>query len=496
MPMDSVRFNALLALPTLGRTRFRDVDWANLDLAQFNQLLARVPAGVKDDFSGMWANRPQPNQFLDSDVGFYFENVVDHFGLSYKEYGPVWYFKYFMKEAQDAGDRSNCKEAFNMIFDKVPAAAGPAIDGNKLVLKNALTPQEGSANAPHAPYHFAAANGALTWREALKKLMVLGFKCVQQNQMDPVGASLQNAMLEQRFVEYIAPAQHGGVANPGVKIFWRCDTRSFDQYIGANVATAHVDNAESARRYNLTEAWSPFSDPTINDKLWLRQAYSRDNDYFTIVSVGVDFRTVSAFPTLDERKAYTWRAGSQTMSIAPLDQWTKAELQQFKDYLALVSVTLPHGGPYDRVRLCTKVYSYMAAFNRGVVINTQQWGGGSSFPERAIRSMPTESCIGYIPMLRVHHGPARQDGFTLFPVPGEAPRLLLTDGELNHRFGGAAAAAVRGAFDAAVQQVTMHHLRTAWAGDGFQDPTNHSVIHSIKYHPPVLCEAPGAVTLT
>jgi hypothetical protein len=435
-------------------------------------------------------------------------NAFDVIGVTYEFNSPIFYYKYFMSEAMYGSVSGPMMEAFNLIFELTAAPAVPspnglsAVEGNIYRLKPAMAPIAGRTerkgdNLYGHDYTFSGgAASANAWRDALKKLLIRGFYCVKANSLDKPSRSLQTAMLEAKYVEYISADATGGQANPGVRVFWRCDSRPKERFIDINAAVARVDTQDAAADCNVSESWHPFSEGEIKSMLWLRRQ-NRDNDYYTIVSVGLDFRTCTAFPTLDENKAYSFPAGADGYSIKPLSQWTLSQLQAQKNYLVTASVNTGYG-TYNRVRVATKIYGYMAAFNSGVVINTQDWGGegGVRFPERAVRGFPSDAVVAYLPMLRVHHGPSRRHGFTIFPARGDDPRLLITEAELKHRFGAAAAAQVLQEYENAVQAV-RGKMRSAWSGGGFAEPEDSAVsINSIVDGPPVQCEKAGAERLT
>lgn len=383
--------------------------------------------------------------------------------LTYEDYSPIYYFKYFMTEAVASGSLDSLAAPFNQLFVK---------QANQLRLKAGLEPTKGKDD-----YTFSAGTGADVWRGALKQIMLLGFKAVKINQLDPDSASLSNAMLESRFVRYIGAQQ--GTPGP-VEIFWRSDARPKDVYIEGQTCTCHIQVKENADKYHLNSAWHPYSENEIKSKLWLRENANIDNDYYTVVSVGLDFRTVCAFPTLDEKKAYSWEL-KDGYTMKPPSEWTTDQLKTHAGKLALVN--LAQGG--QKIRVATVTYAYMMALNSGVVIDTTSWAGSkgaAKFPERGVRGIPKECFVAYIPLLRIHHGPSRVHGFTLFRHPAMAPQLLLSPDELKNRYGEPGAATITSQYNAAVQSVDSH-LRTAWASNGNGDPDNSIKVESLIKYP-------------
>lgn len=443
--------------------------------------------------------RPQPltaaaPKITMKHAGWVSSNSFDAIGVTYEMNSPIWFYKYFMSEANYGAISAAMIEAFGLLFQLTPAPVGgahtvDAVDGfvytikPSMVATPAVTDLKLGGLAVGHEYHFAGGDAAAAdWRKALTLLLKRGFKGVRKLSTDVVTKSLQTAMLEADFVEYMEILKPGE-SKPQVRIFWRCDSRGKDKFIDIDAAVARVDTKAEATNCNLTESWHPYSDPDINKMLWLR-LNQKDNDYYTIVSVGTELRDCTAFPTLDENKAYTFPAGVDAQHIKPLKNWTLAELQTQKQYLVQASITTATGTS-NRIAVCTKVYGYMGAFNSGVVIKTNEWGGkgGASFPERGIRGFDKNSVVAMLPMLRVHHGPGRSDGFTLFSVPTEPVVQLIDDAELKHRFGDVAAASIKEQLTKATGLVTGH-LRTAWLGTGHADPSDASLkVNSIVSYP-------------
>jgi hypothetical protein len=436
--------------------------------------------------------QPKPALFTEFDLSNLSSDVFGQIGIEDEKCDPIWFFKYFLAEARGAEpqDKARIVKAFNLLFKKLPGKQSGTFkyekDGKQttgewsrpftIQLKDGLQPVRAQD-----VYTFANGNGADIWREALTELLLAGFHWQPCDRNDQVTESLKNAQLEKKFVYEV-----GGPENANkIEVFWRCDGRKKQDFIDIDAAVAAVDTAQSADRSNLRQKWHPYSNPDIKNKLWLRRS-SKDNDYYTIVSVGLDFRTVTAFPTLDETKAYTWPMDASGYAMKPITGWDEAEFNKQRKYLAKVSVSEAGKPAKTCLRICTKVFAYMAVITKGFVIHTQNYGAGKaseSFPERGIRGFSKDLCVAYLPLLRVHHGPKREDGFTLFVDPRDPPRLLITPEEMQNRYGTAKDRVMK-LFDDALNDAQKKHLRSAWAANGFQDPKSDVVIHRIEELPP------------
>jgi len=276
-------------------------------------------------------------------------------------------------------DRPAIAAVFNQLFDKLPAAPHLQVKAPLNYVK-AVGPNG-------ATYTFAGgANAASTWREALTGLMVLGFKAQPRVAGGALDPSIASALLESKFVENIAAPMDGFLGTPEIKVFWRCDGRDKANFLDRHAAEAAVDLVDRAADLNLSQPWNPYSADKVKNAMWLRKA-SADNDYYTIVSVAVDFKTSVPFPTLDELKNPDYQFPMlDDKAVKPLNQWTPGELATHRKNLGRIQV-MTDRGVVEKIRICTKTHAYMAVVHNGFMINTQSYGGGQ-FPERAVRGLP------------------------------------------------------------------------------------------------------------
>jgi len=460
--MEPLAFAQLLAQypGNIGFSAIPKIPWGLLDDRQYQTLEQKIPQAHRQRALDYRAQGWDPTVFTAEDRALFYPNIVDVMGQNYARNDPEYYFKYFLTEALASANWTAIAAVFNLLFDKLPAGA-------RIQLKPALRYAK-AVTGRSSTYTFTGGGAAAqTWQDALINLMVLGFHAQPVGGSGPLHSSLASAMLEGRFVEAIAvDVQKSYLGNPNLRVFWRCDSRDKANFLDTHTTEAAVDLDDRAAELNLSQPWNPFSAQKVKNALWLRKA-SKDNDYYTIVSVGMDFRTCTSFPTLDEQKNPDYQFPMQGEDVKPLREWTQGELLAHRKNLARVSV-IEGGRAVEKIRICTKTHAYMAVVNSGFVINTQSYGGGA-FPERAVRGLPVDSVVGYLPFLRVHHGGKRANGFTCFIAGTDPPVLLISEREMRNRFGVLAADIIQRTYFEA-RTAILGHLKSAWAANGSADP--------------------------
>lgn len=461
--MEDARFQQLLAKypQSIGYGEIPKIAWGLLDDNQFDTLLAKVAGTAKERARGLRDQGWNPDIFTPEDYPKFDSNIFDILGRNYQRNDPEYYFKYFYVEAKAVPDRPAIAAVFNQLFDKLPAAPHmrlkAPLDYVKTVVPNGAT-----------TYTFTGgANAAGTWREALTALMVQGFHAQPRAVGGALDPSIASALLENRFVENIAAPMDGFLGNPEIKVFWRCDGRDKANFLDRHAAEAAVDLVDRAADLNLSQPWNPYSADKVKNAMWLRKA-SLDNDYYTIVSVAIDFKTSVPFPTLDEQKNPDYQFPMlDDKAVKPLNQWSPAELTTHRKNLARIQVAT-NRGVEEKIRICTKTHAYMAVVHNGFMINTQAYGGGQ-FPERAVRGLPVDSVAAYLPFLRVHHGGSRESGFTMFPAGTDSPVMLIDEDQLRARYGLLGAEAVNKLFFDAKTMI-LGRGKLAWAASGSAAP--------------------------
>jgi len=270
-------------------------------------------------------------------------------------------------------------------------------------------------------------------------------------------------MLDSGLVQRLNPDEHE------VHLFWRGDGR---KSMEKEDWTRTVDEPVSVHKYHLDDDWHPYSDASIRAMLWLRKAQG-DNDYYTIVSVTAQLETAACFPKITESRAYP-------MPLKAPSQWTAEEIKRYGAYLAEVEVI--ETGNKNKIMLVTKSFLYMMAINRGVFVNTeqygkQQWKREAGFPERGVTGVPKECYIGMIPVLRIWHGYDDHSAFTTVLSATETPLLFLTKSQLEHRFGSQPAAKILTEFEQAKKK--LDRLTCAWSSVGASSPPTTAPAESV-----------------
>lgn len=242
-----------------------------------------------------------------------------------------------------------------------------------------------------------------------------------------------------------------------VRVGWRSESRSWEQIVRDKGTKRQVDVDNLAMRMRLREKWHPFSIEKYRDCLWFRAGSEMDNCLYSVVSVGNDFKTVTSFPLINENP---WKFPSQGAAIKPLEQWTPAEKQQYRNNLAVVR--LSDGQPREMVVSTVFVYLFLL---KGLVLDSsevQEFYGADGFPERGVTQIKLDDIYGYCRVVRVHHGFGQHDGHTGFIR--QAEYAFPNQKERSHKYGDALEQ-----LDQEFRRNLTSPFVTAWADRGRTD---------------------------
>jgi hypothetical protein len=197
------------------------------------------------------------------------------------------------------------------------------------------------------------------------------------------------------------------------EVYWRGETRTPEALLQQATKRA-VDIPFLVAQMNLDKPWHPFSRPEIAANIWYRKGKNFDNDYFTAISVALDFKTACCFPLIDERRVYQFPAG--TGGAAEFDPWKWKTPDRQKNFVNL-GVVRAVGQAKPRVQVVTKNIVYLST-NRGAKVFTrhaqEKISKVGAFPEHGVAEICPEDIYGYLVVYRAFHGLTKGDGFTVF----------------------------------------------------------------------------------
>ncbi|MEM6971544.1 MAG: hypothetical protein AAF577_01965 [Pseudomonadota bacterium] len=411
------------------------------------------------------------------------------------DFDVYWWFQYFYTEAW-TGQQRDPVDKMNYALDRqtrdrkaLVALMAEMFERNhgsppilKLKLQYASPIGGASGPAARAPYE--------VWRDALQRLLKMGFLSVPVSDMAPDtrATGVASLMLNPSTAEFVLQKQYVGYLNQTdvkkgkseIFVGWRCETRPLHMVRAHGGNKRQIDVDAIASGMNMDAAWHPFSDPAIKKFMWFRLA-NTDNDYYTVISVAENFRTAASFPLIDERRVYTF-------PNKDVSRWTQQEAERHRRNLALVEIT----GGEKRMMLASETYAYLYGIT-GLFLRTnaagKNYSGGVSeaFPEIGVKEIPLDAIVGCLPLLRIHHGPSdktagtqsRNDGFTVF-VQKATAALTTSDMQMLHRFGKTAYAKLISEYNTTL---AAKPLASCWAGSGFKDPGTPVSVARVIEHP-------------
>jgi hypothetical protein len=359
--------------------------------------------------------------------------------MSVEEFGVRWWFQYFWQEAKMVAtqqDREAMAAICTRLFIKTPR--GPFAYECRPAFKN----DDFTTSQPDV------------WRGFLTTLLHIGFRRVDPKQAVQSGnngppvpqVAAHHLMLRADLAPHL-PQKF----TPDTDIFWRAESRTMERIVQQQGTKRQSDVEFLANEMQISAPWHPYSDPDINKYMWYRSGQN-DNDYYTVISVAVNFETALSFPKIDEKRVYGFPK-------KPLEEWTRDEVRLHQKNMALV--TLVDGS--ERIMLATQTTAYMCVAC-GRIIDTMTAGGG--FPEKGVSEIPLDQIFAMLPVTRVHHGPDPLDGFTAF-IDHNKGRIVQEDiGKAMDLFG----EAYPKCKDEYFRQKYRGKVESAWAANGFQAP--------------------------
>ena len=392
-------------------------------------------------------------------------------GAAVAEFSPQYWFEYFWQESKiKGGSDTRLVGIADEVFEKTGVAT--------------YRPRAEFAGEP------ADDTARDRWRALMTELLKLGFRRVtpETTLANPPASdhiSLQKGFLShfvngRKEVARSGPSRKDGPPLPSalkdtVHLFWRGETRTFDAIVQQKGTKRQIDVASIASDLRMDQRWHPFFDPAVSKDMWFRQGQT-DNDYYTAISVALNYETACCFPKINEKRVYN-------LPPEPVAAWRPEQLDPHRANLARVTVRDARGQMRTEVRVATRTSVYLLAFN-GVAINTRKAGGGvktngeyaSSFPEMGVGHIPLEGIYAVVPMVRVFDAQTETSGFTAIPDVSGA-KLVHTRVRARELFGAAYEECDRQL--AAVK--SRGRFRTAWSPTGALAPTPSDVVEVVEF---------------
>ncbi|MGO9419694.1 hypothetical protein [Roseiarcus sp.] len=205
------------------------------------------------------------------------------------------------------------------------------------------------------------------------------------------------------------------------EIYWRGESRSPEMLLVQATKRA-VDIPSLVSKMNMDKTWNPFHLREVSENIWYRKAKNTDNDYYTAISVALNFKTACCFPLFDEKRVYNF------VSFNPWD-WSIPE--RTKQFLNL-GVVVVNGK--RRLNIVTKTTVYLST-NRGAKVFTratqEKLSNTDAFPEHGVAEILPEDIYGYLVIYRAMHGLNKEAGFTVFIDKAASSRVRLAGDKMQ-----------------------------------------------------------------
>jgi hypothetical protein len=174
--------------------------------------------------------------------------------------------------------------------------------------------------------------------------------------------------------------QHGGAKCRVQLDFWRADN-------------------------NLDALWHPWRENTdITDKMWFRKG-SKDNDYFSLNSVAMDFNIACAYPIFRSNE-------KGPMFKGPVSSWkddVRSKLAGKNVYISK-ALNTKTGKQEDVLVDIVNIYVYLLDSTLAVAA-TKGYNTISNYPESGVRNLSLDQILAVVKVFRYHHPPKLEHAF-------------------------------------------------------------------------------------
>jgi hypothetical protein len=185
---------------------------------------------------------------------------------------------------------------------------------------------------------------------------------------------------------------------------YRGDTRDAKTVKQHQGAKCRADLDFWRKDNHLDAKWHPWgggADDTVLKQMWFRMG-AKDNDYFTLNSIAMDFHISCAYPMF---RSFNWDQGL----VGPVSGWNEKQRALVKSKgVKIVNVMNRKTGQMEEVLSddgCIYVCTLVADSD---VAQTMALNG---YPESGVRNIPLECMLAYIRIKRYHHPPGAHDHY-------------------------------------------------------------------------------------
>ena len=215
------------------------------------------------------------------------------------------------------------------------------------------------------------------------------------------GAAPTDKIIEHSFGKYFdlstaaTSQQITPETDPHHLFFYRGDTREPQTVLLHGGAKCRMDLEHWRKAAHVNEPWHPWKDAAASGKMWVRKG-NRDNDYFTVNSVAMDFHISCAYPMLRlgeiDKTLNGHIVGWSDDERARLRRTGKADFCRVKNRrLNAVEFVL-----------CDRSRVYLCAFQDDTKLSPT-YKAPNDYPEMGVRNVGLEQIVAWFEILRYHN---------------------------------------------------------------------------------------------
>jgi hypothetical protein len=181
-------------------------------------------------------------------------------------------------------------------------------------------------------------------------------------------------------------------------LYYRGDGREPSVVIAQGGASCRADLSFWRKEAQVDASWHPWSKVTERSKMWLRNG-NKDNDYFTVNSITMDFHISCAYPILRLKEF-----GPAGLFKGHITDWSHEERARLRQTKRADFCTMRHvASGREEFVLSDRIRVYVCVFEDSTELSpTYKAGGGNTYAEAGVRNVPLEQILAYFEMERYH----------------------------------------------------------------------------------------------